>query len=176
MAMKIFTFKKHLALHHICSRNLGKCIFLSCLSNKKCIYAISKHYFQYFNKLCEERIYFWKKSFGCSPKQIYNGNFRKHSRAALDKMKLYQMGNKTKNLDLAWIYCKWRKLHKPLLDPPPQLSCYKTRQVSRNQGHKQLAKHEIWMVYLLWWPIKVINMFQTYLSEIRKKIVCNRKW
>ena len=117
MAMKIFAFKKYLALHHICSRNLGKCIFLSCLSNKKCIYAISKHYFRYFNKLCEERIYFWK-SFGCSPKQIYNGNFRKHSRAALDKMKLYQMGNKTKNLDLAWIYCKWRKLHKPLLDPP----------------------------------------------------------
>ena len=50
---------------------------------------------------------------------------------------------------------------------PPQLSCYKTKQVSRNQGHKQLAKHEIWMVDLLWWPIKVINIFQTYLLEIR---------
>ena len=129
-----------------------------------------------FNTLinCVKKEFISEKSFGWSPKQIYNGNFRKHSRAALDKMKLYQMGNKTKNLDLAWIYCKWRKLHKPLLDPPPhtppQWSCDKTRQVSRNQGHKQLAKHEIWMVDLLWWPIKVINMFETYPSEIRKKL------
>ena len=56
-----------------------------------------------FNTLinCVKKEFISEKSFGCSPKQIYNGNFRKHSRAALDKMKLYQMGNKTKNLELA---------------------------------------------------------------------------
>ena len=128
------------------------------------IYAISKHYFQYFNKLCEERIYFWK-SFGCSPKQIYNGNFRKHSRAALDKMKLYQMGNKTKNLDLAWIYCKWRKLHKPLLDPPPPPHSWVAIKLGRCQEIRDINNFcKTWNMN--GWPAVMTDKSDQYVSNI----------
>ena len=79
-----------LASLYLChSGNLGKCILSSCQSNMKCTCATFKHaLISFFSEIL----------FGPWRKQIYNGNFRKHSGPALDKMKVYQMGNKRKKL------------------------------------------------------------------------------
>ena len=78
-------------------------------SYTKCIYAIFKHYFQNFESCATEKFIseIVRSPAGLWAKQIYNGNFRKHSLQALDKMKVYQMGNKRKNLEKVSIYCKW---------------------------------------------------------------------
>ena len=89
LAAERASFKMLASLYLCVSGNLGKCILSSCQSNMKCTCATFKHaLISFFSEIL----------FGPWRKQIYNGNFRKHSGPALDKMKVYQMGNKRKKL------------------------------------------------------------------------------
>ena len=146
MAMKTFAFKKYLVLHHICSRNLGKCILLSCLSNKKCIYMPFPNIT--FNTLisCAKKEFISEKVLDARPNRFIMAIFVNTLGQRWTKWNFTKWAIKRKTWTwLEFIANGGNCTQSPFLTPPPhthtQLSCYKTRQVSRNQGHKQLLQN-----------------------------------